>query len=115
MPTRKTKNKPRAKTGQKRSQLGLQDAPRAPMPTNVRPMLATLVGRPFARAGWIFEIKWDGYRIMAEVDEGRVRLHSRNGLSFTGRYHSVAAALAKVPHQAVLDGEVVILDDKGHP
>jgi bifunctional non-homologous end joining protein LigD len=48
-------------------------------------MLATLVDKPFDRAGWIFEIKWDGYRIIAEVDKGHVRLFSRNGLSFTER------------------------------
>jgi bifunctional non-homologous end joining protein LigD len=48
------------------------------------------------------------------VDKGRVRLYSRNGLSFTDRYHAVATALAKIPHQAVLDGEIVVLDNKGH-
>jgi bifunctional non-homologous end joining protein LigD len=85
------------------------------MPTNVRPMLATLVDSPFDRAGWIFELKWDGYRVIAEVDKGRVRLFSRNGLSFTERYHAVATALEKFRHQTVLDGEVVVLDDKGHP
>jgi len=85
------------------------------MPTNVRPMLATLVDRPFDRVGWIFEIKWDGYRVIAEVDKGQVRLYSRNGLSFTERYHAVATALEKVRHQAILDGEVVVLDNKGHP
>jgi bifunctional non-homologous end joining protein LigD len=78
-------------------------------------MLATLVDKPFDRAGWIFEIKWDGYRIIALVDEGHVRLYSRNGLSFTERYHGAATALEKVRHQAMLDGEVVVLDDKGHP
>jgi bifunctional non-homologous end joining protein LigD len=84
------------------------------MPINPKPMLATLVGKPFDRPGWVFEIKWDGYRIIAEVDKGRVQLYSRNGLLFTERYDAVAAALAKMPHQAVLDGEVVVLDDKGH-
>ena len=71
--------------------------------------------RPFDRAGWIFEIKWDGYRVIAEMDKGYARLYSRNGLSFTERYHGVATALEKIRHQAVLDGEVVVLDDKGHP
>jgi bifunctional non-homologous end joining protein LigD len=85
------------------------------MPTNVRPMLATLVDKPFDRAGWLFEIKWDGYRVMAEVDKGHVQLYSRNGLSFTECYHAVATALEKIRHQAVLDEEVVVLDDKGHP
>jgi bifunctional non-homologous end joining protein LigD len=50
------------------------------MPTNVRPMLATLVDKPFDRAGWVYEIKWDGYRAIAEVDGGRVRLYSATTL-----------------------------------
>jgi bifunctional non-homologous end joining protein LigD len=85
------------------------------MPTNVRPMLATLVHQPFDRRGWLFEFKWDGYRTIAEVDKGQVRLNSRNGLSFTKRYWPITAALQKLEHQAVLDGEVVVLDEKGHP
>jgi bifunctional non-homologous end joining protein LigD len=85
------------------------------MPTNVKPMLATLVDKPFDRAGWVFEVKWDGYRVIAQIDKGHVRLYSRNGLSFTERYHAVAAALENVRHQTILDGEVVVLDDKGHP
>jgi bifunctional non-homologous end joining protein LigD len=84
------------------------------MPTNIRPMLATPVDKPFDRAGWVFEIKWEGYRAIAELDEGRVRLYSGNGLSFSERYQAVASALAKIPHRAVLDGELVVLDDKGH-
>jgi len=48
------------------------------------------------------------------VDEGEVRLYSRNGLSFTERYHPVSGALTKLGRQAVLDGEVVVLDEKGH-
>jgi bifunctional non-homologous end joining protein LigD len=76
-------------------------------------MLATLVHQPFDRRGWLFEIKWDGYRAIAEVDKGQVRLYSRNGLSFTKRYWPITAALQKLEHQAVLDGEVVVLDEKG--
>src|SRR5262249_39601511 len=78
-----------------RNRPDLLDAPRGPMPTNVRPMLATPGHRPFDRAGWVFEIKWDGYRAIAEVDKGLVRLYSGNGLSFTERYHAVAMALTK--------------------
>jgi bifunctional non-homologous end joining protein LigD len=78
-------------------------------------MLATLVDRPFDRPGWLFEIKWDGYRVMAELDKGHVRLYSRNGLSFTKRYQGVATALEKIRYKAVLDGEGVVLDDTGHP
>ncbi len=110
--TRALKNQ-RRRPGSLGNQPDLQDAPRAPMPTNVRPMLATLVDKPFDRAGWVFELKWDGYRAIAEVDKGRVRLYSRNGLSFAERYKPVVAALEKLGHQAVLDGEVVVGGDDG--
>jgi bifunctional non-homologous end joining protein LigD len=72
---------------------GLQDAPLAAMPTNVRPMLATLVHKPFDRRGWLFEIKWYGYREIAEVDKCQVRLYSRSGLSLTKRYWPITVAL----------------------
>jgi bifunctional non-homologous end joining protein LigD len=78
-------------------------------------MLATLVHQPFDRRGWLFEIKWDGYRAIAEVDKGQMRLYSRNGLFFTKRYWPITADLQKLEHQAVLDGEVAVLDEKGHP
>src|SRR5262249_57860558 len=114
---RKAPRTPRAaKNGRRPTRQGrsdLRDAPRSPMP-NVRPMLATRVDKPFDRAGWIFEIKWEGYRAIAEVDEGGARIYSGNCLSFTERYPAVAAALAKIPHRVVLDGELGVLDDKGH-
>jgi bifunctional non-homologous end joining protein LigD len=97
-----------------RNRPDLRDAPRAPMSKNIRPMLATLVDKPFDRAGWIFEINWDGYRAIAELDKGCVRLYC-NGAAFSERYDAVAGAMAKIPHRAVLDGEIVVLDDKGLP
>jgi bifunctional non-homologous end joining protein LigD len=96
-------------------ELDLGGAPRGPMPTNIKPMLATLGGKPFDRRGWLFEIKWDGYRTIAEVSGGRARLYSRNGLSFSQRYRPVTAALANLGHSAVLDGEVVVVDEQGRP
>jgi bifunctional non-homologous end joining protein LigD len=63
-------------------------------------MLAMLVHQPFDRRGWLFEIKWDGYRAIAEVDKGNVRLYSPNGLSFTKRYWPITAALQELEHQA---------------
>jgi bifunctional non-homologous end joining protein LigD len=84
----------------------------AQIPTNIKPMLATLVDEPYDRHGWLFEIKWDGYRTIAEVGE-RVRLYSRNQLSFTGRFRTVASDLETLGHQAVLDGEIVIVGADG--
>lgn len=79
----------------------------------VKPMLATLVEKPFDRHGWVFEIKWDGYRAIAEVSGGHVRLYSRNLLSFEEKFAPVTHALRKLRHEVVLDGEVVALDASG--
>src|SRR6266404_3763212 len=91
----------------------LDDAPRAKMLHKVRPMLATLVDRPFDRPGWIFEPKWDGYRAIAEVSRGNVRLYSRNHVSFEAKFAPVVRALEALGHEAVLDGEVVAVDEAG--
>lgn len=76
-------------------------------------MLATLVAKPFDRAGWLFEIKWDGYRAIAEVSKRDVRLYSRQQVSFADRFGSLVQALRKLRHEAVLDGEIVVLDNRG--
>src|SRR5262249_31993014 len=89
--------------------------PRGPMPHQVRPMLATLADLPFDKAGWLFELKWDGYLAIAEIDERQVRLYSRNGLTFNERYGAIVKNLEHIGHQAVLDGEVVVLDSAGKP
>lgn len=77
------------------------------------PMMATLVDTPFSREGWLFETKWDGYRAIADVRKGKVELYSRNHLSFNKDYPKVVEALEKLSHDAVLDGEVVILKKDG--
>lgn len=82
--------------------------------TDVKPMLAKLVDAPFDRAGWLFETKWDGYRAVAEVKrQGKPKLYSRNGVSFVDDYPPVVKALQQLGHDAVLDGEVVVLDRSG--
>ena len=81
----------------------------SPMPHQVQPMLAKLVEKPFDRAGWFFEVKWDGYRAIAEVDDQKVTLYSRNGLSFDSKYPSIVEALHVIKHQVVLDGEIVAI------
>jgi bifunctional non-homologous end joining protein LigD len=100
-------------SGQRSVEIDLSDAPEGPMPRNVRPMLATLVDEPFDRDGWLFEIKWDGYRAIAEVEPGDVRLYSRNLLSYNERFPAVVEALPRIGARAVLDGELVVLDEKG--
>lgn len=80
-----------------------------------RPMLATRAAVPFDRDGWIFEIKWDGYRTLAKVERGHVQLWSRNAKDFTERFADIASALRLMKHKALLDGEVVALDERGLP
>jgi bifunctional non-homologous end joining protein LigD len=77
-------------------------------------MLATITGEPFTDAGWQYEIKWDGYRALGYVDKGTASLTSRNKLSFNEKFAPVLNALQNWNIQAVVDGEVVILNDNGH-
>jgi len=93
----------------------LTDAPVGPMPHNIKPMLATLAKKPFNHPDWIFEMKWDGYRAIAEIRDGDVSLYSRNRISFTQKFFPVTDALRKLGFDAVLDGEIVVVDDQGHP
>lgn len=84
------------------------------IPFHVRPMLATLVGEPFDRPGWIYEEKYDGDRILAYKDGRGVRLVSRNAKDRTDRFPAIAAAVSKLPAKTlVLDGEAVVFDKKG--
>lgn len=79
----------------------------------VKPMLATLVDKPFDRHDWLFEVKWDGYRAIAEVNDGMVRLYSRNQQPFNTTFAPIAESLKDLGHDAILDGEVVVLDKDG--
>jgi bifunctional non-homologous end joining protein LigD len=83
------------------------------MPHKIKPMLATLVDAPFERPGWLFEVKWDGYRAIAEVSRDGVQLYSRNHNPFETKFAPVVAGLEQLGHEAVLDGEVVVVEGKG--
>jgi bifunctional non-homologous end joining protein LigD len=91
------------------------DAPKTKMPTNLRPMLATLVDEPFTDAGWQFELKLDGYRTLAYLKNGQVDLRSRKNNSFNKQFDPVQQALMEWKIDAVVDGEVVVLNDEGKP
>lgn len=93
----------------------LKDAPFKPMPHNIKPMLATLVKGPFDHPDWIFEVKWDGYRAVAEIRDRDVSLYSRNHVPLSKKFAAIAESLQKFRFDAVLDGEIVVVDDKGHP
>jgi bifunctional non-homologous end joining protein LigD len=89
-------------------------AVKRPMPTTIHPMLATPVDKPFDGDDWLFEIKWDGYRAIAFIEDGKLRLVSRNQNELTDRFPELRD-LPKFVHAktAILDGEVVALDDEG--
>jgi bifunctional non-homologous end joining protein LigD len=84
-----------------------------PMPHNVRPMLASSAAEPFDDPDWIFEIKLDGYRCIAEIESGNVSIYSRNNLSFNNRFPNIVRSLESIRRDAVFDGEVAALDESG--
>lgn len=92
----------------------LAGAVRGPMPVRVEPQLATAAAKPPSGDGWLHEIKFDGYRTMAHVGAGATKLMTRSGLDWTKRYGDLAKAFATLPvREAVIDGEIVVLDAKG--
>jgi DNA ligase D-like protein (predicted ligase) len=87
-----------------------------PLPQFVRPQLSQLVERPPSGAQWVHEIKLDGYRMAARIDNGRVQLLTRTGLDWTGKYPSAIAALANLNVKtAYIDRELCGVDDAGLP
>ncbi len=84
------------------------------MKPDLRPMLATLTDRPFDDPDWVFETKWDGFRAIAVAGPGHASLYSRNGNDISRKYPTICKALAAIEHEAVLDGELVALDEEGH-
>ena len=92
----------------------LPGAVKRSMPSSIQPMLASVVEKPFDDPDWLFEIKWDGYRALTFIEDGKVRLVSRNQNDLTRRYPEMLG-LTKLLNakDAILDGEVVVLDEQG--
>jgi bifunctional non-homologous end joining protein LigD len=91
-------------------------ARRAPMPAVIHPMLATLVDDPFSREDWIFETKWDGFRSVCFIRNGKARFVSRNQIEMTPQYPELKNLAKQVAaREAILDGEIVALDEHGMP
>ena len=94
----------------------LKGAVKRAMPAAITPMLASLCEKPFDDPNWLFEIKWDGYRAVAFIEDGDVRLVSRNHNDMTARFSELRGLSKSVnAKNAILDGEVVVLDDQGRP
>jgi len=93
---------------------GMPGAQPARFPSVIRPMLARLAEAPFSGPGWIFEPKLDGYRTVAHIQKGKVRLLSRRGIDVTQQYSALVSDLVRQPaSELILDGEIISLDEKG--
>ncbi len=108
-PARK-KRKPRAKLAPS----GVTNAHRGELPKKPSPQLATAVTRVPEGAGWLFEPKLDGYRVLLRVEDGDARLLTRRGNDWTNRFSGIAAAARKLDcRTALIDGEAVVFDSRG--
>src|SRR5438105_2910480 len=97
----------------KGKQTGKVDGKKAPFPKRVQPMLATLVDKPFDEPGWLYEIKWDGYRAIAMLNKGKVSLISRNNKTFNEKFYPLYETLKNWKIDAVIDGEIAVLNENG--
>ena len=91
----------------------LKGAPVQKFYTSLKPMLATLVDKPFDKEGWLFEIKWDGYRAISFAHGKELVIKSRNDKIFDEKFYPVTESLKLWRLEAILDGEIVVLDEKG--
>ena len=109
-----TRNEPKASTSKTRSaSKALTAAQKATLPATLKPQLATLVESP-PKGDWRYEVKFDGYRILARIEDGEVRLFTRNGHDWSARLPSQAKALARLKlRSAWLDGEMVVTNEQG--
>jgi bifunctional non-homologous end joining protein LigD len=90
-------------------------AKKAKMPRDIKPMLASLVDEPFTDEKWQFELKLDGYRSLAYVENGNAELRSRNNNNFNKKFDDVHTALINWKINALVDGEVTVLNEEGLP
>ncbi|MBT2561633.1 DNA ligase D [Pedobacter sp. ISL-68] len=91
----------------------LKKVPKTAIPKGVKPMLATLVDEPFDDPNWQYEVKWDGYRALAFINKGKVDLFSRNNKSFNEKFYPIYDLLLTWKLNAVFDGEILVLNNKG--
>src|SRR6266550_3908786 len=96
--------------------INLANAEKGPMPRSLDPMKAQLVNEAFDNDRWLFEVKWDGIRLVSFIEDGKVSLQTRAGRTVDAEYPQLQDIGRLVnARQAVLDGEVVVLDDEGRP
>jgi bifunctional non-homologous end joining protein LigD len=94
----------------------LPGARKAAMPGSAEPNLATLIDKPFTNPDWIFEVKWDGMRVLSFVRNGKTELRSRRNREVTSQFPELAAIAERLAaKEAIVDGEAVVLDAEGRP
>ncbi|MBU0892953.1 MAG: DNA ligase D [Gammaproteobacteria bacterium] len=115
-PKKQTTAKPRRAKSANESKTQ-PDTPTAPLPHKLAPQLATLVdGPPAEAADWIWELKFDGYRLLARLENGKARLFTRNGNDWTAKMPRLAQAVESLPLKSGwIDGEVLMPDAQGVP
>ena len=91
----------------------LKGAPKSRFPAGIKPMLATLVDEPFDDPNWLYEVKWDGYRALGFINKGEANLLSRNNKTFNEKFYPIHRILEKWDINAVVDGEIIVLNEKG--
>ena len=107
---------PSSRTRSPQSAADLPGAVKANLPATLAPQLATLATSVPASGEWSYEIKFDGYRLLARIEQGRARLFTRNGNDWTAKLKALAAAVETLGIQAAwLDGEIVVLNQDGTP
>ena len=105
------------RSAQLMEELEATDIPRRSVdPSKQRPMLAEIREKPFSREGWIFELKYDGFRLLASKGGGKARVFYRRGNEATHVFPEIRKAVSALPVDSILlDGEVVVLDEASHP
>lgn len=112
--TSKRSNSTRAKGVAAAALAKLDEAKKKGLPRKFKPQLATLVAQAPVGAEWLHELKFDGYRVLARIASGKVRLITRNGHDWTHRFPTIAAAVGELPIKSgMIDGEIVALNDEG--
>lgn len=84
-------------------------------PSDIKPMLATLVTNPVEGKEWIYEVKWDGYRALSYLNKNEIEIRSRNNKSFNEKFYPVFEELKKWDINAVVNGEIIVVNSKGVP
>src|SRR5581483_4969009 len=93
--------------------LDLSEVPKRKLKSPVSLMKAVLGKESFDNSEWIYEIKWDGYRAIAEIEKNKVQLNSRNNISYNQLFSPIVESLKVIKQEMILDGEVVVVDEKG--